>query len=63
MRFLTFVAPPPRNTGWRVRLLTFDGPTEAPGEGQLRKAWSLDKKTVLLQYDPSAPNLMAFPYM
>ncbi len=52
-----------RETGWRVRVLTFDGPSEFPGQAQLREAWEPNKRTVVLQFDPTSPNIMATPYM
>ncbi|GAX79041.1 hypothetical protein CEUSTIGMA_g6481.t1 [Chlamydomonas eustigma] len=50
-------------SGWRVRVVTYNGPSEAPVEGQLRKAWSPDGRTVVVQFDPTSPNIIAFPYI
>ncbi len=52
-----------RDTGWRVRVLTYDGPSEYPGQTQVRSAWRPDQRTVLLQFDPTSPNIIAIPYM
>ena len=38
-----------RETGWRVRALTFKDPSAAPSVTDLREAWKPDKRTVVLQ--------------
>lgn len=52
-----------KSTGWRVRVLTYSDPSAAPGETQIRAAWQPDKRSVIVQFDPSSPNIIAFPYM
>lgn len=52
-----------RATGWRVRVYTNYGPLGAAAEPVIRSSWSPDKRTVIILFDPSSPNLMNFLYI
>jgi hypothetical protein len=47
--------------GWRVRVLTYDD--SSPTLEEIRGAWKPDKKTVVIRFDPTSPNILAFPYI
>jgi len=59
-------------TGWRLRVVTVDGLSRRGGREEARAALSLpayasalpsfDRRTVVLQADPSAPSLLSVPY-
>jgi hypothetical protein len=50
-------------TGWRVRVFTNYGTDGRPSDSDLRAAWSPDRRTVVVNFDASNPNLMNFPYI
>ncbi|CAD7702504.1 unnamed protein product [Ostreobium quekettii] len=50
-------------TGWRLRLLTaYEGELTLT-EDDIRAAWQLDSRTVVVGVDPSSPNIVAFRYL
>ncbi|GLC37253.1 hypothetical protein PLESTB_001143400 [Pleodorina starrii] len=51
-------------TGWNVRLVTSYGPGTRPDESDIRAAWGpLDKRSVIVEYDATAPSLINLPYI
>eukprot|EP00879_Flechtneria_rotunda_P020931 GHRR01022039.1.p1 GENE.GHRR01022039.1~~GHRR01022039.1.p1 ORF type:complete len:261 (+),score=76.68 GHRR01022039.1:446-1228(+) len=52
-----------RRTGYHVRVFTqYD--VDATDKGpSYRKAWGLDKNTVVIRVDPSSPNIIGVPYI
>jgi len=62
-----------QETGWKLRVVTVDGLSARGGREAARAALSLpayasslpsfDRRTVLLQADPSAPALLSIPYV
>jgi hypothetical protein len=51
-----------RDTGFRVRILTRQGYSRGDLT-QARSAWSVNTRTILLMFDPSAPNVFAYDYI
>ncbi|GLI59244.1 hypothetical protein VaNZ11_001090, partial [Volvox africanus] len=53
-----------QRTGWNVRVVTSYGPGTRPEEAEVRTAWGpLDKRSVIVEYDASAPSLINLPYI
>lgn len=52
-----------RTTGWNVRYYTTYGPGSRPDDGALRAAWQPDSKSVVVEYDATAPSLIRFVYL
>ncbi|EFJ48694.1 hypothetical protein VOLCADRAFT_90449 [Volvox carteri f. nagariensis] len=53
-----------RRTGWNVRVVTSYGPGTRPDETEIRAAWGpLDKRSVIVEYDATAPSLINLPYI
>ncbi|GIL97011.1 hypothetical protein Vretimale_2731 [Volvox reticuliferus] len=51
-------------TGWNVRVVTSYGPGTRPEEAEVRAAWGpLDKRSVIVEYDATAPSLINLPYI
>ena len=50
-----------REKGWRVSVLTYE--QTAPSIEVIRAAWRPDKRSVIVRYDTSSPNIIAFPYI
>eukprot|EP00892_Ulva_mutabilis_P000380 jgi/Ulvmu1/10342/UM061_0025.1 len=51
-----------RDTGYRVRILTKERYTVSDMD-QARAGWAVDKNTVILVFDPSAPNIFGYDYI
>jgi len=52
-----------QRTGWRVRVFTSYGPDNRPTDTQLRASWAPDKRTAIINFDPSNPNLTNFVHL
>lgn len=48
-----------RDTGYRVRVLTKERYTVGDMDAA-RREWAVDKNTVILVFDPSAPNIFGY---
>lgn len=49
--------------GWRVRVYTNNGPEERPKDVPVRAAWRPDDKTVVIDFDPTSPNIISYYYI
>ncbi|GFR45534.1 hypothetical protein Agub_g6927 [Astrephomene gubernaculifera] len=53
-----------KRTGWNLRLVTSYGPGTRPDDADIRAAWGpLDKRSVVVEYDATAPSLINLPYL
>lgn len=51
-----------RDTGYRVRLLTKERYTSSQMD-RFRAIWKVDKSTVIIVFDPTAPNIFGYEYI
>lgn len=49
-----------RRTGWRLRLLTRNGPSQGPSGEEIRRAWGYNARTAVVICDPTSPNILQF---
>ncbi|KAK9814138.1 hypothetical protein WJX72_001173 [[Myrmecia] bisecta] len=49
-----------KDTGWRLRLFTSNGPVSSPSVEDIRAAWHPDDNTVIVLADPTSPNILRF---
>ena len=49
-----------RRSGWKLRLLTRQGPQQGPSGQEIRRAWAYDARTAIVICDPTSPNILQF---
>lgn len=54
--------PPRRDTGYRIRVLTKVNYTRGDLDAA-RRVWGVDRNTVLLVFDPTAPNVFGYDHI
>ncbi|GAQ79962.1 hypothetical protein KFL_000430040 [Klebsormidium nitens] len=47
-------------TGWKIRIVTRNGPGSFPSGNEVRSVWNLDSRTIVVIDDVSAPNVLNF---
>ena len=49
-----------RRSGWKLRLLTRQGPQQGPSGQEIRRAWNYGARTAIVICDPTSPNILQF---
>lgn len=49
-----------RQGGWKLRVLTRNGPKQGPSGAEIKRAWGYDKNTGIVICDPTSPNILQF---